>query len=111
EFPGELELVYPSSSIRAEPKVAWVDKNVDKKGTKQAAEAYLKFLYTDEAQETIAQHFYRPTNVDILKKHAATLRPIELFPISTVARDWDDAFKRFFSENGVFDELYQPKGK
>jgi sulfate transport system substrate-binding protein len=111
EFPGELELVYPSSSIRAEPKVAWVDKNVDKKGTKQAAEAYLKFLYTDEAQETIAQHYYRPTNADILKKHSATLRPIDLFPISTVARDWDDAFKRFFSENGVFDVLYQPKGK
>ena len=62
EAKGELELVYPPISIRAEPHVAVVDANVDRKGTRAAAEAYLKFLYTDEAQEIIAKHFYRPTN-------------------------------------------------
>ena len=73
EAKGELELVYPPISIRAEPHVAVVDANVDRKKTRAAAEAYLKFLYTDEAQEIIAKHFYRPSNEAILKKHAATL--------------------------------------
>jgi sulfate/thiosulfate transport system substrate-binding protein len=110
EAKGELELVYPPVSIRAEPHVAVVDANVRRKGTQAAAEAYLKFLYTDEAQEVIAQHYYRPINPEVLKRHAATLREIELFPITAVAKDWDDAQRRFFSEGGVFDSLYQPKG-
>ena len=81
EAKGELELVYPPISIRAEPHVAVVDANVDRKNTRAAAEAYLKFLYTDEAQEIIAKHFYRPTNAAILKKHAAT------FPDDPALRD------------------------
>ena len=60
EAKGELEIVYPPISIRAEPHVAVVDANVDRKKTRAAAEAYLKFLYTDEGQEIIAKHFYRP---------------------------------------------------
>jgi sulfate transport system substrate-binding protein len=109
EAGGELELVYPPVSIRAEPHVAVVDANVRRKGTQAAAEAYLRFLYTDEAQEVIAQHHYRPINAEILKRHTATLQSIELFPITTVAKDWDEAQRRFFSEGGVFDSLYQPK--
>src|SRR5262249_49795024 len=97
---ADLEIVYPSSSILAEPKVAWVDGNVAKKNTKQAAEAYLKYLYTDEAQEIIARHFYRPSKEEILKKNADTLKPLKLFPVSTIARNWDDASKKFFSEGG-----------
>ena len=62
EAKGELDLVYPPISIRAEPHVAVVDANVDRKKTRAAAEAYLKYLYTDEAQEIIAKHFYRPIN-------------------------------------------------
>lgn len=110
EAPGELEIVYPSSSILAEPKVAWVDANVDRKGTRAAAEAYLKFLYTDEAQETIARHFYRPSNKEVLQQHAATLPPIDLFPITTVAKSWNDAFAKFFGNDGEFDRIYQPGG-
>jgi sulfate transport system substrate-binding protein len=106
EFPGELEIVYPSVSIRAEPKVAWVDKVVDRKGTREVAEAYLRYLYSDEAQETIAKHFYRPTNDKVLKKHTELLRPIELFPITLVAKDWEDANKRFFADGGVFDNIH-----
>jgi sulfate transport system substrate-binding protein len=110
EFPGQFEIVYPtSSSIRAEPKVAWVDKVVDKKGTRAAAEAYLRFLYTDEAQEIIARHHYRPSNETILAKYAGRLKPIDLFPITAIASDWEDAHKKFFADGGVFDAIYQPR--
>lgn len=108
EARGELELVYPPRSIKAEPHVAVVDENVDRKGTRKAAEAYLNFLYTDAAQEIIARHFYRPTNAGILKQHAADFPTIELFPITAVAADWDAAQTKFFSEGGIFDGIYQP---
>jgi sulfate transport system substrate-binding protein len=107
ESGGELELVYPPRSIRAEPHVAVVDANVDRKGTRATAEAYLKFLYTEEAQEVIARHFYRPTNPAVLRKHATTFPEIELFPVTTFVRDWDEAQQKFFAERGVFDQIYQ----
>lgn len=111
EANGELELIYPPVSIRAEPKVAVVDANVDRKGTRQAAEAYLKYLYTDEAQETIAKNYYRPSNSSILKKHAETFPNIKLFTITDIAAGWDDAFKKYIGDNGVFDSFYKPKDK
>lgn len=108
EAKGELELVYPPLSIRAEPHVAVVDANVRRKGTQAAAEAYLKFLYTDEAQEIIARHHYRPSNAGILAKHADKLKAIDLFPITTFVRDWDEAQEKFFAEGAIFDRIYQP---
>jgi sulfate transport system substrate-binding protein len=111
EAAGELELVYPPRSIRAEPHVAVVDANVRRKGTQEAAEAYLRFLYTAEAQEVIARHFYRPIDPGVLARHAADFPPIELLPVTAVARDWDDAQQKYFAEGGVFDALYQPRGK
>jgi sulfate transport system substrate-binding protein len=110
EAAGELELVYPPASLKAEPHVAVVDANARRKGTAKAAEAYLKFLYSDAGQEIIARHFYRPINPAILKRHAATLREVTLFPLSTVAASWDEAQRRFFAEGGVFDQIYQPGG-
>lgn len=107
ESSGELELVYPPVSIRAEPHVAVVDGNVDRKGTRDAAEAYLKYLYTDEAQEIIASHFYRPTNETVLARHAATFRPIELFSVTKVASDWDAAQEKFFADGAIFDSFYE----
>ena len=62
---GKFDIVVPSVSILAEPPVAVVDKVVDKRGTRQVAEAYLKFLYTPEAQEIIAQNYYRPRNPQV----------------------------------------------
>jgi sulfate transport system substrate-binding protein len=106
EARGELEIVYPPASIRAEPHVAVVDANVRRKGTRAAAEAYLKFLYTDEAQEVIARHYYRPINEEARKRHSDTLPAIDLFPITAMARDWDDAQQRFFADGGVFDAIY-----
>jgi sulfate transport system substrate-binding protein len=107
ESNGELEIVYPSASIRAEPFVAVVDANVERRGTRRAAEAYLRFLYTPEAQEIIARHHYRPANPDVLKDHARELPPLTLFPITTVAQDWDDAQQKFFGDGGVFDRIYR----
>lgn len=106
EAGGELEIVYPQISIRAEPRVALVDVNVDRKKTRDAAEAYLKFLYTPEAQEIIAQNFYRPFKPEILHKHSESFRSVELFTIQQIAGDWAAAEARFFADGGVFDQIY-----
>jgi sulfate transport system substrate-binding protein len=111
ESKGKLELAYPSRSIRAEPKVAVVDANVDRKGTRHAAEKYLRFLYTDEGQEIIARHHYRPINPEILKAHENDLPPIELFDVTAFVKDWDEAQKKFFAEGGVFDTIYLSKSR
>jgi len=108
ESGGGLEIVYPSRSIRAEPYVAVVDANVDRKGTRKIAEAYLKFLYSDEGQETIARHFYRPIREEVLAKYADRFPTIDLFPITAIAADWNAAQEKFFAEGEVFDLLYRP---
>lgn len=112
EAHDELEVIYPSASIRAEPYVAWVDANVERKGTRAAAEAYLRFLYTDEGQKIIASHYYRPINPDILKNHAPWAAPIELFPVTITAKGgWDDAQQKFFTEGALFDSIYKPESQ
>jgi sulfate transport system substrate-binding protein len=111
EAGGELELVYPSASIRAEPPVAVVDANVDRKGTRAAAEAYLQFLYTDTAQEIIARHRYRPADAAVLARHRDALPELPLFPITSFTAGWDDAQQRFFADGSVFDRIYAPNGK
>jgi len=111
ESQGELELVYPPVSIRAEPCVAWVDANLPDGEAARDAQAYLEFLFTDQAQETIARFGYRPVNPQVLERHAKTLPKIDLFPVTILARDWDDAQQKFFAENGIFDTIYKPKAK
>lgn len=111
EAGNELELVYPPISILAEPPVAVVDANVKRKGTRAAAEAYLNFVYTDAGQEIIAKHFYRPINPEVLKRHREQFPDITLFPVSSVAKSWDDAQQKFFAEGKVFDTIYAPKGR
>lgn len=108
ESQGELELVYPPKSIRAEPHVAVVDSNVDRRGTRDAAEAYLRFLYTAAAQETIARHFYRPIDPQVAARHARTFGEIELFPITAIVPDFGTAQEKFFAEGAIFDGIYQP---
>lgn len=108
ETPGELEIVYPSASIRAEPFVAVVDANVDRKGTRAVAEAYLQFLYTEEAQHILAKHHYRPINESVRKKYTAQLPELTLFPITAIAANWDDAQQKFFANGAVFDSIYKP---
>lgn len=109
EAKGELEIVYPSTSILAEPVVAWVDANVAKNNSLALSKDYLEFLFTDEGQEIIAREGYRPYKPEILARHAKTLPPLNLFKIDLIAKDWNDAQTKFFAENGVVDSIYTPK--
>ncbi len=104
----KYEIVSPSVSILAEPPVAIVDKNVEKHGTRKLAEAYLNFLYTPQAQDIIAQNFYRPRNPAALKKYAANFPKIKLFTLGEVFGNWRTAQKTHFNDGGVFDQIYTP---
>jgi sulfate/thiosulfate transport system substrate-binding protein len=101
----DLELVYPPVSIRAEPAVAWVDANVKGKETAAGAKAYLDYLFTDAAQETFAKFGYRPIKPEILAKYSDRLPNIKLFPITAIAKSWDDAQEKFFAANGIIDTI------
>lgn len=105
ESKGELEIVYPSASIRAEPHVAVVDAVVDRKGSRATAEAYLRFLYTPEAQRIIAKHYHRPTLPEIEVETRGQFPKIELFPATACGPNWDAINKRFFAEGGLFDRI------
>ena len=109
EAKGELEIVYPALSILHEPHIAVVDAVVDRKGTRAAAEAYLKFLYTKEGQEIIAKHYYRPTDPEVAKKVADQFPPIKLFPITDLVSNWDEAQSKFFADGAIFDSIYSKK--
>ena len=102
----KFEIVIPSLSILAEPPVAVVDKVVDKRGTRQVAEAYLQYLYSEEGQEIVAKHFYRPTNPKVAEKHAGKFPKIELFKIDDAFGGWKNAHKIHFADGGTFDQIY-----
>ena len=106
EQKGELEIIYPPRSVLAEPHVAVVDKNVRRKGTEKIAEAYMRFLYTEEAQEVIAKHYYRPTNEVVRKRTMDRFPEIRLFPVTVIGPEWDGIQKRFFAEGGEFDQIF-----
>ena len=109
EFGSKVDFVYPSLSIMAEPPVAVVDKNVDKKGTRAVAEEYLKFLYTEQAQDIIGKHFYRPTSAKAQAKYAKQLPKINLFTIDQAFGGWDKAAKDHFADGAAFDQIYTRK--
>ncbi len=102
----QFEIVVPSLSILAEPTVAVVDKNVDKNGTREVAEAYLQFLYSEEGQNLAGKHFFRPSNPEILAKYASQYPDLKLFTIDEVFGGWGPATKKFFEDDGVFDQIY-----
>jgi len=108
EHPGKFEIVTPSLSMLAEPPVAVVTRNVEKNGTREAATAYLDFLYTREGQEIVAKHFYRPTNPAVAAKYGSRFPKLALTNIRQFG-GWDAAQKRFFADGGVFDKIYQHK--
>lgn len=105
---NEYEIVVPSISILAEPPVTVIDKNAAKHGTREVAEAYLEFLYTEAGQEICAKHFYRPTNKKIAAKYAHQFPKVEMFEIGEVFGGWQKAQKTHFAEGGTFDQIYQP---
>jgi sulfate/thiosulfate transport system substrate-binding protein len=103
----KFEIVVPSLSILAEPSVAVVDKNVDAKGTRQVAEAYLQWLYSEEAQDIIGKHFYRPRSEAALQKYSAQFPKIELVTIDGAFGGWKKAQATHFADGGIFDQIYQ----
>jgi len=100
-----FRIVYPSVSILAEPAVAVVDRVVDRKGTREAAEAYLRYLYSDAAQTLAAEQHYRPRNAAILAAHRASLPDIPLFTVDAVFGDWASVHATHFADGGVFDQI------
>jgi sulfate transport system substrate-binding protein len=106
----QYEIVVPAESVLAEPPVAVVDEVVDHKKTRTAAEAYVKYLYSDEAQELAAQWFYRPRNAVVLARHADEFPKLKLFTVPEKFGSWAQAKATHFSDGGVFDQIYQPTG-
>jgi sulfate transport system substrate-binding protein len=105
--PGAFQIVYPSQSILAEPPVAVVDGNVDKRGTRDVATAYLQYLYSPEGQDIVARNYYRPRDPAALAKYAAQFPALKLFTETKIFGDWNDVQKKFFGDGGVFDQIYK----
>ena len=104
----KFEVVFPSISILAEPPVAIVDRNVDKHGTRAVAEAYLKFLYSDEGQEIGARHHYRPRDTAAFARHAAQFPKIKVISVDDGFGGWKKAQATHFADGAIFDQIYQP---
>ena len=105
----KFTIVNPSESILAQPPVALVDKNVDLNGTRAVAQAYLEFLYTDQAQDIIGKDFYRPIGDKAKAKYAGFFPQIKLVTIDDYFGGWTKAQNTFFADGGVFDQIYARK--
>jgi len=99
-----FQIVLPSISILAEPPVAIVDKNVDQHGTREVADAYLKFLYSPQGQELEAKHFYRPRSAEVARKYAAQFPRVNTFTIDELG-GWRQAQAKFFADGAIFDQI------
>ena len=105
----QFDIVVPSVSILAEPPVALVDGNVDAHGTRAAAEAYLDYLYTPEAQAMAAKHYFRPSDpAAAAPEDLARFADVKRVKVSEVFGSWADAQKTHFADGGVFDQIYRP---
>ena len=109
EFGNKIDFVYPSLSILAEPAVTVVDKNVDKKGTRVVAQAYLEYLYSEEGQDLAGKNFYRPSSAKAQAKYAKQLPKLNLFTLQVAFGSWEKAHKDHFSDGGSFDQIYLKK--
>jgi len=104
----KFDIVVPSVSILAEPPVAVVDKVVDQHGTRKLAEAYLKFLYSDEGQIIAARHFYRPRSSTVPAEYTKIFPKLKLYTVDDTFGGWANAQKVHFADGGVFDQIYDP---
>ena len=105
---GKLEIVAPSISILAEPSVAVVDKNVDAKKTRDVAEEYLRYLYSDFGQDLVGKHFYRPRAEAARAKYASQFPKVDLVTIEGAFGGWTKAQRLHFADGGSFDQIYKP---
>jgi sulfate transport system substrate-binding protein len=106
---GQFEVVVPSLSILAEPNVAVVEKVAARKGTTEVAKAYLEFLYSEQGQEIVAKHYYRPRNPTVAARFEKQFPRLDLITIDAVFGGWQKAQKAHFEDGGTFDQIYQPK--
>lgn len=106
--PDKFEIVNPSQSIVAEPPVAVVDKTVDKRGTREVAEAYLKYLYSEEGQQIAADNYYRPTLEAVREKVKDRFPEIKLFTLQEKFGTWEETQEKHFNDGGIFDQIYVP---
>ena len=109
EFGNKVDIVYPSISILAEPPVTVVDKNVERKGTRKVAEAYLNYLYTDEGQDIAGKNFYRPISAKAQAKYVKQLPKLNLFTLESAFGNWDKVAKEHFADGAQFDQIYTKK--
>lgn len=109
EFGNKVDIVYPSISILAEPPVTLVDKNVERKGTRKVAEAYLNYLYTDEGQDIAGKNFYRPISTKAQAKYVKQLPKLNLFTLESAFGNWDKVAKEHFADGAQFDQIYLKK--
>lgn len=105
---GRFEIIVPSVSILAEPPVSIVDKVVDRRKTREVAQAYLEYLYSEEGQEIAVKHHYRPRLESVAARHAADFPKVALFTIDELFGGWQKAQKAHFADGGIFDQIYQP---
>ncbi len=106
EFGGKVDIVYPSLSILAEPAVTVVDKNVDKKGTRAVAQAYLEYLYTEEGQDIIGRHYYRPVSPKAQAKYGKQFPKLPLVTVDQAFGGWAKASADHFADGASFDQIY-----
>ena len=104
---GKFDIVVPSISILAEPPVAVVDKVVDARGTREVATAYLRFLYTPQAQEIIARNYYRPRNAAVAAKFKSTFPNVKLLTIDRNFGGWRQAQANHFNDGALFDQIFE----
>jgi len=104
-----VEVVIPEVSILAEPTVAIIDKNVDRKGTRALAQAYLEYLYSPVGQDIAGKNYYRPTSKEAAEKYSNQFPKIELFTIGDVFGGWTDATRVHFADGAEFDRIYITK--
>lgn len=109
EFGTKIDIIYPSLSILAETPVTIINKNVDKKGTRTVATAYLEYLYSEQGQDIAGKNFYRPTSKLAQDKYASRFPKLNLFTIDEAFGGWDAATKAHFSDGGSFDQIYTKK--
>jgi sulfate/thiosulfate-binding protein len=103
----KFDIIYPSISIEAEPPITWIDKNIDKNGTSDAAKYYLAFHYTQEGQEIAAKHYLRPIDQEVAAKYANQFPKMRMLNIETDFGGWKKAQATHFAESGTFDQIYQ----
>jgi sulfate transport system substrate-binding protein len=106
QFPkAQFEVVLPPVSIKVDSVTAWVDRFVERHHDEAVVRAYLEYLYSDEAQELAAQHFFRPGNETILARYSTRYQPLELLTVNDVAGSWQKAQQAHFADGGIFDQI------